>query len=169
MSSPGSDFLLLITQLDEWYENLPEQLQATPINFYAHREMGVLGAVMFLHLGYHGAIADLTRVSLNGFDFPLAEAFQSVPLEFRAECQSRCRYHSDRVSHTIRLGLEHGMMAFDDSYCHFSAFEATKVQVVHSSTPGNSAQDRMAAIECIKINIELMRVKEGLPQGILVR
>ncbi|CAI4220208.1 unnamed protein product [Parascedosporium putredinis] len=27
----------------------------------------------------------------------------------------------------------------------------------------------MAAIECIKMNIELMRVKEGLPQGILGR
>ena len=128
----------------------------------------MLGAVVFLHMAYHGAIANLTRVSLNGFEFPLAGAFGAVPEQFRYECQTRCRYHSDQISNIIRLGLEHGARAFDDSLCHVAAFEATKVQIVHSSISQRGAGDREATEDCIRVNIELMKMKEGLPQGILV-
>ncbi|KAF4463190.1 hypothetical protein FALBO_9980 [Fusarium albosuccineum] len=164
----GSDFLELISKLNTWHANLPQELQLTQLQLYAHKDTNTIGAIFFLHLGYHGAISDLTRVSLKGFDFPLAEAFQSVPAPFRAECQRRCRYHADKTSEIVRLGLEHGTQPFDDPFCHVAAFEATKIQIVHSATTPN-AGSRTLAEDNIRTNIRLMELKEGLPQGILNR
>ncbi|KAF5005041.1 hypothetical protein FDECE_8457 [Fusarium decemcellulare] len=169
MSRQGSDFLELISKLDSWHANLPQELQLAQLQLYAHKDTNTIGAIFFLHLGYHGAISDLTRVSLKGFDFPLAEAFQSVPAPFRAECQRRCRYHADKTSEIIRLGLEHGTQPFDDPFCHVAAFEATKIQIVHSATAPNDTGSRTLAEDNIRTNIRLMELKEGLPQGILNR
>ncbi|KAJ3526710.1 hypothetical protein NM208_g11057 [Fusarium decemcellulare] len=168
ISRQGSDFLELISKLDTWHANLPQELQLTQLQLYAHKDTNTIGAIFFLHLGYHGAISDLTRISLKGFDFPLAEAFQSLPAPFRAECQRRCRYHADKTSEIIRLGLEHGTQPFDDPFCHVAAFEATKIQIVHSATAPNDAGSRGLVEDNIRTNIRLMELKEALPQGILV-
>lgn len=168
MSRHDSSFLNLIEKLDSWYEGLPGNLQLTPLQLYVHKDTNTLGALFFLHMGYHGAMTDLTRVSLPGFEFPLAESFKSVTPQFRKECQRRCRYHSDEVSRVIALGLQHGTQPFDDPFCHVVAFETTKVQVVHSATATDVSSNRQATADNIRTNMKLMKLKEALPDGIIV-
>lgn len=156
LSSPNLAYLGLIEELDGWYKNLPDQLSLTSRRIYALKELRTLSATVALHLGYHGAMADLTRVSLPGFNFPLATAFRDAPEAFVKQCQKRCRYHSDQVSAFIELLLPHGTEPFDDTYCHVAAFEATKIQIVHAATVEGGSQAQQEAERNIRVNMALM-------------
>lgn len=87
-----------------------------------------------LHFTYHSSICDLTRVSLPGFDFPIAALFGNAPPAFRRQCQEKCRYHADEISRLVELGFVVGGRSLDDPFCIGSAFEASKIQVVHTTT-----------------------------------
>ena len=117
----------------------------------------MLGAVYFLHCTYNQTVADLTRVSLPGFDFPLASAFRIAPESFRRQCQDRCRYHADEVSSLVLSGFRAGVRAFDDSHITMAAFESTKIQIVHTTTATpNSARDKQKAYGNIMANMRLL-------------
>jgi hypothetical protein len=101
-------------------------------------------------------MTDLTRVSLPGFDFPLAALFRSTTPLFRRQYQERCRFHADEISRLARSGLQVGRNAFDDPHCAMAAFESTKIQIIHTTTTTpNSVEDRQKAEENIRINLEL--------------
>ena len=132
----------------------------TDLNTYIHKETNTLSSLMFLHMAYHAAMFDLTRISLPGFNFPLAASFQTVPHDFRQQCQQRCRYHSDQVSDLIQIGMAHGTQAFDDAFCFVAAYEATKVQIIHETTvAGNDPGCRRRTEYNLKTNIKLMNLK----------
>ncbi|KAH7000660.1 hypothetical protein EDB80DRAFT_724325 [Ilyonectria destructans] len=140
----ASPFMLIIQQLDTFYENLPDKFRITELNTYIHKDQHVLGAVFSLHLMYNAAIFDLTRISLAGFSFPLAASFLHSPPEFRSRCQERCRFHANAVSDLIQKGLIHGRDAFEDSFCADAALESAKVQIIHSATVvgGDDSMDK---------------------------
>lgn len=117
----------------------------------------MLGPVFFLHLFYHAAMSDLMRVSLPGFLFPLAMAFERVSQDFRQQCQRRCRYHADEVSRLIGIGLKQGTRPFDDPFCFTAAYEATKIQIIHSTTVAPCRQTERSQAEArIRCNTKLM-------------
>jgi len=159
VSSAGSPLIGLIEQLDMWYANLPHELQITELNMYIQKDTNILGAVFFVHLAYHAAVADLTRVSLPGFNFPLASSFAQVPGEFRRQCQERCRYHADEVSKLVKMGLKHGTRPFDDPFCFIAAYEATKIQIVYTNTVAAGLRaERSRAEANIRVNTKLMNL-----------
>lgn len=133
---------------------------------YIHKETHTLGAVCGLHFLYHSAVTDLTRITLPGYDFPLAAAFRSAPSVFVRQCQERCRYHADMVVNLVRLGLRIGTQAFDDPHCAMAAFESTKIQIVHTvtATP-NRPPHRDIAEEHIKSNLQLLGASHFLGTG----
>ncbi|TPX11114.1 uncharacterized protein E0L32_007975 [Thyridium curvatum] len=157
----GSEFLSLIDRIGRWYQNLPENLLLDETRAYIHKEMNVLSSIFFLHLGYHLAVTDLTRVALPGFNFPLANAFRNAPGEFRAQVQRRARYHADEVTRIIRLGLSHADRAFEDAFCYVAAFEATKIQIVDTAVAGitGHTKERRRIEEDIRTNIRLISRK----------
>lgn len=116
--------------------------------------MNLLSLAVYLHLAYHIAITDLTRVSLPGFTFPLAAAFRHVPRDFLRQCQQRCRYHADEVSNLIEMVQAHGPEAFDDPFCHIAAFEAAKIQIIHAAVVPQV--DSSTAERNVKINLSLI-------------
>jgi hypothetical protein len=123
---------------------------------YTHRDQNALGAVFFLHLLYHAAICDLTRVSLPGFSFPLADAFHDAPVDFLLQCQRRAQFHAAEISTLIRNGLPHRGLAFDDPFVTDAVFESTKIQIVFAAvTPNESDFVRMTA-DRIRSNMELL-------------
>ncbi|KAF4980458.1 hypothetical protein FDECE_17877 [Fusarium decemcellulare] len=136
----ASAFMLLIKELDTFYENIPDRFQITELNTYIHKDQHTIGALFYLHFMYNAAIFDLTRISLAGFSFPLAVAFQNSPPEFRSQCQERCRFHATMVSDLVRQGFNHGRVAFDDNFCADAALESSKVQIIHSATVANDMQ-----------------------------
>ncbi|KAH8888975.1 hypothetical protein GQ53DRAFT_653374, partial [Thozetella sp. PMI_491] len=167
INDPDSLFLQLVRTLDLWYEQLPERFSLSPLKIYIHKDQNTLGAIFYLHLAYHGAIADLTRVSLPGFSFPMASAFRDAPQDFQSWCQQRCRYHSDKVSECIQMGLPHGAQPFHDPFCHIAAFEASKVQIIHTViATSNSLDERRKAGSSIRANIKLMEMRSSDVSGI---
>ncbi|VUC26095.1 unnamed protein product [Clonostachys rosea] len=151
----SSSFMLLIHEIDTFYESLPDRFQMTELNMYIHKDQHTLGALFYLHLMYNAAIFDLTRISLAGFSFPLAGAFQNAPSEFRSQCQERCRFHVMAVSDLIRQGLAHGRVAFDDSFCADAALESSKVQIIHSATVANDIQSTQKTRENLRTALKL--------------
>ncbi|UKZ77094.1 hypothetical protein TrVFT333_004812 [Trichoderma virens FT-333] len=139
---PSSQFVRIIDQLIALYNNLPERYYLTDANLYVLKEKGMLGAVFALHLFIHAVIFDLTRISLAGFNFPLAPAFKNSPVEFRAHCQSLCRFHASQVSDIIRTGMNFHPNAFDDLFCPDVTIESTKVQIIYAATVDESPRLR---------------------------
>lgn len=110
-----------------------------------------------LHFFYHSLICDLTRISLPGFDFPLASSFRTAPLAFRRQCQERCRFHADEISRLIRTGLIHGRRAFDDLHCAMAAVESVKIQIAHTCTATlNDRDERAKTAANIRSNMTLL-------------
>jgi hypothetical protein len=102
-------------------------------------------------------MSDLTRVSLPGFNFPLATAFEQVSDEFRQKCRQLCRHHADEVSRLIEIGLQHGIRPFDDIFCFTAAYEVTKIQIIDSATAtSRQRMERSRAEASIRCNIKLM-------------
>lgn len=146
---------------------MPEKLIISDLNAYIHKELNILGAVFMLHFLYHSIVSDLTRISLPGYDFPLAAAFHSAPPTFRKQCQERCRFHADEVSRLVRSGLVHGKRAFDDLHSLMAAFESTKIQIVHTATTAlHSSEVRQRATDNIRSNmmvLDLMHFQRDKP------
>ncbi|KAK6367405.1 hypothetical protein LTS17_010331 [Exophiala oligosperma] len=172
VENPGSPFRELLDNLESWYANMPSRLRVSDINIYIHKELNTLGAVFSLHFLYHAAITDLTRVSLPGFNFPLARTFEHVSDEFRQDCRQRCRHHADEISRLIEIGLRHGVRPFDDTFCFTAAYEVTKVQIIHSTTAAprrGTGTDHGQAEANIRCNIRLMTLMGRDGSHVLVR
>lgn len=156
---PGSAFLDIIHRLEIWYAGLPEQLVISDLNAYVHKELGIIGAVFMLHFLYHSTACDLLRVSLPGYVFPLSAAFHSAPLEFRRQCQERCRFHADEISRLVRIGFGYGIRVFDDLHSLMATFESTKIQIIHTATATSNAVDvRERASYNIRFNMRALAI-----------
>ncbi|KAM0248846.1 hypothetical protein ACHAQJ_009278 [Trichoderma viride] len=156
---PGSSFLDIINRLEIWYTSLPEQLVISDLNVYIHKELNIISAVFMLHFLYHSIVCDLTRISLPGYVFPLSAAFHSAPLEFRKQCQERCRFHADEISRLVRVGFGYGLRVFDDLHSLMATFESTKIQIIHTATATSNALDvRERASHNIRLNMRALDV-----------
>jgi hypothetical protein len=148
----------LIRQLETFYEHIPDIFRLTPLNSYIHKEQNIAGAVFFLHMIYHAAVFDLTRISLAGFNFPLASALACAPPDFRADCQKRCRFHANEVSNVIRQGFRHGSVTFDQPFCADVALESAKIQIIYTSTVANDAESVELTKTNLRTNLQLLKV-----------
>ncbi|KAK4079651.1 transcriptional regulator family: Fungal Specific TF [Trichoderma harzianum] len=153
---PSSQFVTIIDQLIALYNNMPERYYLTDANLYVLKDKGMLGGVFALHLFIHAVIFDLTRISLAGFSFPLAPAFKNSPVEFRAHCQSLCRFHASQVSDIIRTGLSFNRGAFDDLFCPDATIESTKVQIIFAATVDQSPQTLQVTRDNIISNLNFL-------------
>lgn len=129
----SSPFFELLQLLEKFYTHLPTRFALTNVNIYMHKDQNMLGSVFALHLFFHAAVCDLTRVSLPGFKFPLAECFENAPIDFIVQCQKRACFHAGEISDILRQGKKHGQKAFDDYFAADAAFESTKIQIISSS------------------------------------
>lgn len=155
----GSPFLDIIHRLEIWYAGLPEQLVISDFNVYIHKELNIISAVFMLHFLYHSIVCDLTRVSLPGYVFPLSAAFHSSPLEFRRQCQERCRFHADEISRLVHAGFGYGIRAFDDLHSLMATFESTKIQIIHTATAtSNSIDIRERTGHNIRLNMRALDI-----------
>ncbi|OAL42991.1 hypothetical protein IQ07DRAFT_650613 [Pyrenochaeta sp. DS3sAY3a] len=127
---PSSPFMSILHSLEVFFANLPPKCHFTELNMYMHKDQHTLGALISLHYFYHAAMCDLTRISLPGFNFPLAASFRSTPDSFTAQCQQRCLFHAKEISKIIFASQVHGRLAFDDTFAADVTFESTKIHIV---------------------------------------
>ncbi|KAI0145755.1 hypothetical protein F4776DRAFT_373660 [Hypoxylon sp. NC0597] len=130
----GSRFLNFLSQLETWHQSLPQLLVYRDINIYIHRDQGNLGPFYFLYLVYHACVSDLTRITLAGYNFPLAAALTHAPADFKARYQKMCFDHAQSISQLLRDGIKYGIESLDDYFTATAAFESTKIQVVFLAT-----------------------------------
>lgn len=121
------------------------------INIHAHRDQETLGALFALHLLYHACVSDLTRITLAGYNFPLASACAHAPADWMLRMQERCLAHAGRVSDLLESGCESGGGALDDSSIPMLAFESTKIQVVYAAT---LARGRAETTDIVAQNVQ---------------
>jgi len=153
---PSSPFMVIMEQLEAIYSQLPPKYALTQLNLYALKDQHKLGAVVLLHLLYHAAMCDLTRVTLPGFHFPLAAAFRHAPAAFVSQCQQSCHFHAKSITDIIRQGMSHGSMPFQDPLVADTTFESTKIQIVFSTTLSSDPDLLLMAENNINSNLGLL-------------
>lgn len=117
---------------------------------------GVLGGVFAMHILLHAVVFDLTRVSLPGFSFPLAERFRDAPTGFVQECQQQCFSHAEQVSHLIRKATDMNRMAYSDAFCADVAMETAKIQIIYSATLSGMPQLVSGVRANVRANIDFI-------------
>lgn len=132
------------------------------INIQAHRDQRSLGALLSLHLIYHSCVSDLTRITLAGYNFPLALACSRAPVDWLLRMQERCLAHAGRVSRLLANGLALGTGALDDSIVPAVAFESTKIQVVYAATLARGRAETTSTIaRNVQFNLEAINMLHG--------
>ncbi|KAI8630234.1 hypothetical protein F5Y19DRAFT_484116 [Xylariaceae sp. FL1651] len=167
-----SKFMLLIKKLDVFYQNIPAAYRLTDLNIYVLKDQNLLGAAFQLHFIYHSAVFDLLKISLAGFNFPLACAFRSASPDFRSQCQERCRFHANEVSDLIRQGFEQdsssanrGYVAFDNPFCGAIAFESAKIQIIYTATAQNDPRSVEVTRRNLRVNFRLFEFLQACKDG----
>ncbi|KAL2845514.1 hypothetical protein BJY01DRAFT_247666 [Aspergillus pseudoustus] len=149
-------FMTTLQKLKFFYSNIPDRFRLTDLNMYMHKDQHTLGAVFFLHLLFHAAMFDLTRISLPGFSFPLATGFQDAPTVFVQDCQKRCRSHAHGISNLVRTAASHRDITLDQPGWGDIVFESSKIQIVHAATVGNDPDSQQTARQNLRAHLELL-------------
>lgn len=149
--NPSSTFLLILNRLDAIYHNLPSRYRLEDLHASDMTCPTSLGGLFFLHFLIHAVAFDLTRISLPGFNFPLAITFQSAAPGFLSQCQHQCRFHALRATSLVRQGLSYGRVPFDDIFTADAALEAAKIQIIYASTVDQSTE----IIQETRFNIDI--------------
>ncbi|PKS12422.1 hypothetical protein jhhlp_000628 [Lomentospora prolificans] len=158
----SSTFMTLLNQVEAWCKELPDFLTFNDINIYIHKEQNTPGSYFFLHLMYHACVFDLTRVTLPGYNFPLAAALADAPADFIVKNRQKAWHHACCVSTLLSSALECGSGALDDHYTSTAAFESTKIHVIYLTTVANG--DSSSYSHCIDhINTNLRVLTETHP------
>lgn len=153
--NPVSDFMTLLRQLERFRKSLPSRLEINDLNLYVLKDNRELGSVVFLHILYHAAVCDLTRIAMPGFNFPLASAFRGASTEFIRQCSQRCLFHAEEISNIIDQVGSAGSCAFDDPAIADATAESAKIQIIYSAAVSNHP-DAEATREKILINLRLL-------------
>ncbi|KAF4441418.1 Regulator of drug sensitivity 1 [Fusarium acutatum] len=141
ISDPQSPFMQLLQALEAWSNSISTQLQLTEFSIYLHKELNTLESLFYLHLSYHILICDLTRISIPGFAFPLAAAFQAAPGPYISHCREVCCHHAEQVSRILRMMAQHLNPLFSESTTYAATYEATKIMIVYSASLGEQEPD----------------------------
>jgi hypothetical protein len=150
--------MTLLQKLEAFYAKLPVKYFLTELNMYTHKDQHILSAVISLHLFFHAALCDLTRISLPGFNFPLAVGFQRAPMDFTVQCQERCLFHAREISIIVARARPHAPLAFDDGFVADAVTESTKIHIVCAATNlGNIASGPDAATT-IYNNLDILKM-----------
>ncbi|KAF5700071.1 regulator of drug sensitivity 1 [Fusarium globosum] len=157
VSDPQSTFMQLLHALEAWSNSISAQLQLTEFSIYVHKELNTLESLFYLHFSYHILICDLTRISIPGFAFPLAAAFQAAPGPFISHCREVCRHHAEQVTRILRMMAQHLNPLFSESITYAATYEATKIMIVYSASLGEQEPDtRMRLKDDIVFNMKAL-------------
>ncbi|KAI1023852.1 hypothetical protein LB504_005036 [Fusarium proliferatum] len=157
ISDPQSPFMQLLHALEAWSNSISAQLQLTDFSIYVHKELNTLESLFYLHLSYHILICDLTRISIPGFAFPHAAAFQAAPGPFISHCRDVCRHHAEQVTRILRMMAQHLNPLFSESTIYAATYEATKIMIVYSASLGEQEPDtRMRLKDDIVFNMKVL-------------
>nr|RBQ96366.1 hypothetical protein FVER53263_20067 [Fusarium verticillioides] len=157
ISDPQSLFMQLLQALETWGNSISTQLRLTEFSIYVHKELNTLESLFYLHLSYHILICDLTRISIPGFAFPLATAFQTAPGPFTSHCRDVCWHHATQVTRILRMMAQHLNPLFSESTTYAATYEATKIMIVYSALLGEREADtRMQLKEDIVFNMRVL-------------
>lgn len=155
LEDPSSDFMRLLQQLEGFRKSLPARLELSPLNLYILKDSYELGSVVFLHMLYHAAICDLTRIALPGFSFPLAAGMRTASPDFNYQCAQQCRFHAEEISAIIAQISSADHSAFDDPSIADATAESTKIQIIYSAAVSNHANFSQTKAN-ILTNLELL-------------
>ena len=153
---PSSPFIQILEHLELVYQNIPKAYHLDELNLYVLKDKRIVGAVFSFHFLLYAAIFDLTRISLAGFNFPLASQLQKAPSSFRTRCQELCKLHAIKLSDLIRQGTAFGIESFDDTFCIDAAAESAKIQIVYATTVSLTAESVRETAANILVNLDLM-------------
>lgn len=157
----------LLTQLQLWYQSLPDHLSFTDLNLYVYKDQGNLGSFFFLHITYYSCVADLTRITLPGYTFPAAVAFQAAPADVKTQYQGMCFEHAGQVSTILRKALEMGETGLDDYFASTAAFESTKIQVIYVTTLVTNVPELLSSVtNNVQFNLSVLDLQHwnsGMP------
>ncbi|KAH7329468.1 hypothetical protein B0I35DRAFT_474073 [Stachybotrys elegans] len=156
--SKESEFVQIIDRLDVIRQNLAPEYCVADIDKDDSQKIHSLGGLLFFHFLIHAVVFDLTRISLPGYNFPLAAAFHHAPQQFVRQCQDRCRFHAVHISNLIRKGLEFGRAVFADVFCADAALESAKIQIIYAATVNHTPHIYTATQENINLHLTFFKV-----------
>lgn len=144
----SSEFNLILQELNNWEEALPEAFILDDTVVYIQREKGLLHALLHIHLLYHLCYCDLYRIILPGLSYAMKQQIDSVqltaPTKFLESCQDSCFAHACELSSIMKLAMEHksyGAMA--DPGDMIAAHEASRVEILYMYAATNRISEDM--------------------------
>lgn len=92
------------------------------MNIYIHQEQHTLGVLFFIYLIYYACVFDLARVTLPGYNFPLAQGLFQAPEDFIIKYREQAWHHACCVSRLLAKALEFSSEALDNHFVPTAAF-----------------------------------------------
>ena len=129
---PGSEFSLLIDDVQAWKASLPSWLDFSADNIYIRRESHQLGALFLNHCMYHHVLCDIHRIALpdlyrnqEPFAFPVEQQV------FKARLQMMCFEHAQRMSVLVATVLQHGIKHFADPILPSFVYNSNRIMLYY--------------------------------------
>ncbi|KAF2134924.1 hypothetical protein P153DRAFT_305844 [Dothidotthia symphoricarpi CBS 119687] len=128
----GSEFAILIGDIQSWKQSLPSWLDFSADNIYIRRESHQLGALLLIHCMYHHVICDIHRIALPEL-FKNQEPFVFPPEQqsFVAHLQTVCFEHAQRMSILVSTILQHGIKHFADPILPSFVYNSSRIMLYY--------------------------------------
>jgi hypothetical protein len=129
---PGSEFSLLIDDVQAWKASLPSWLDFSADNIYIRRESHQLGALFLNHCMYHHVLCDIHRIALPDL-YRNQEPFSFPPEQqaFKARLQMLCFEHAQRMSVLVATVLQHGIKHFADPILPSFVYNSNRIMLYY--------------------------------------
>lgn len=130
----SSTFQLLLNDLNQWRDSLPEDLAFTEEVIYLRKDQLQLAPLVYLHSAYHTSYCDLYRIMVPFMAFP-PEAHTAIslcaPSEFFTHSQQAWFHHSTKSTEIFRIALQHAPVSMSERSTAMMAYEGIRVQLVY--------------------------------------
>ncbi|KAL4898550.1 fungal-specific transcription factor domain-containing protein [Aspergillus ambiguus] len=160
---PESEFALLDTDCQVWYESLPASLQFTPNAIYIRKDSSQLGALCVLHCAHYQTICDLYRLGAPAL-YKLRAAFDFPPEQhgFLRHLQQVLFDAARALATIIGETARHGCRMLADSWLPTITYDSCRIMVYHLTQILDYRMDQtkavmMETLPLLRSNIDALR------------
>lgn len=174
--SPGSEFAILQSQLQQWADDLPESLRFTRNSICTRTDASQLGGLLFCHFTYHQTVCELAWIGMRDL-FNIQDPVVHPPEQasFLSRVQDHCFEHCMAICALYKEAMRHGPEALVDTWLSIVAHDSARVIIQYivmglgsSQEKGETLKDHaIAAVHCNIRALKMMIPYHSLAQSLV--
>ena len=163
-SRPMSEFNMLVYDLEGWKNSLPANLQLNSDVIYVRKPLGMMSALLEIHMAYHQAACDLYRAMTPALLMPPRQQNSmtaTAPLDFLQRGLRKWFDHACELTRIFQLALEHvpeSMTQPGSAYFGYTAIRAKLYYLFYIMS--NEEREAQAPVveQLVCIDLEYVRM-----------